>query len=990
MKNAIDSHESSSHGSDASLQHLRGSPVGDSAVASPREGVEASDGGSPVSSPVNAGISGNPGDSPTVTFVSEPHRRPDEGDEYADTPVNETDKTVISQRPIAPPAEFYRSTPLAELASTLEGKQLDHFSVETMIGGGGMGAVFRGVDTRLDRVVAVKVIPSSRRDAETLRRFRLEAQAAARLDHPNIARVYYVGEADEWNYIVFEFIDGINIRDLVALEGPLSIDDAVFYTRQVAEALQHAHEREVVHRDVKPSNVLVTASGIAKLVDMGLARDTSLDKSTADATASGVTLGTFDYISPEQARNPRDADVRSDLYSLGCTLFFMLTGRPPFPDGTALQKLLNHGSLPPPDPRQWRADISDQLYEMLMKLMAKKPQDRYHKPLDLVNDILLLAELENLPRSQGPSTLIIRPSVAQRSLLETHLPWIVGTAALLGSALWLQSIQSLPGDGLLLPPLKFTETSATSSANGAPRDANIEQKRANELPTSPPPRAPSSEQPSERAVPSNGSSFPSQASSGFPNPVPTSPAESGNSSATNDPQPGLPSSLSLRPKLDAVDAAVPPGVSQSSSPGIFGATGVSGTTSNGTNGVRGSVLVVSESRPAEIASEQWESSLVRAVQRFADQPGTLEIRGTLRLEQPLDLENSDIEMVAYPGTNAVIQVSEAVFSGANTAALRLVRSKLRSFGLQWQVVSPSSVADATLFRVSEGSSLDLDRSTIRLSGSGKPRLAVCELVAVDGSRGQGTSSTNFTGSLLPSSLLPAGTVGAVPSSTISTSPVISNAGNSNSILISLDATQVFGNGLLIRIDSSVSTVKPRVELSIEESLVAVSGNALRLDSLTGDASSERILRILCKQTSFITYESFAALRYSGQRQPLLGLSRTSQGCAYWSPMGVSHIVVYGDTPGLLENPNLLALQGFDNAYDDNIASLCQTYSNGTNIFDMDFADGQQEGWYNERIVERQVRWLKDPSLASPFYQATPVDFTVERGMFEPGFPPELQ
>ena len=150
------------------------------------------------------------------------------------------DRTVISQQAVAAPEEFYRSMPLPELAAMLEGRQLDHFAVEQMIGGGGMGAVFRGRDLRLDRVVAIKVIPAAKRDPETLRRFRLEAQAAAKLDHPTIARVYYVGESQQWNYIVFEFIDGVNIRDLVDMEGPLSVDDAVYYTRQVAEALQHA------------------------------------------------------------------------------------------------------------------------------------------------------------------------------------------------------------------------------------------------------------------------------------------------------------------------------------------------------------------------------------------------------------------------------------------------------------------------------------------------------------------------------------------------------------------------------------------------------------------------------------------------------------------------------------------------------------------------------------------------------------------------------
>lgn len=376
----------------------------------------------------------------------------------------EHDPTVISQRPAAAPVEFARSLSLIELARSLEGRQLHHFAVERMIGGGGMGAVFRGRDLRLDRDVAIKVIPESRRDPETLRRFRMEAQSAARLDHPNIARVYDIGEDEAWNYIVFEFIDGINLRDLVQMEGPMGIDDAVFTTRQVAEALQHAHDRDVVHRDIKPSNVIITPTGVAKVVDMGLARNTALDRSTADQTASGVTLGTFDYISPEQARDPRDADVRSDLYSLGCTLFYMLTGQPPFPDGTALQKLLNHGSQPPPDPRQWRDDISDQLYAVLAKLMAKRPVDRYQKPLELINDLLLIAQLESLPRSRTAGTILLRPTVAQRSLLETHLPWLVPLSVLLLTAFWLQSADSLTAP-LDLPAPMF---SASASQNRAP------------------------------------------------------------------------------------------------------------------------------------------------------------------------------------------------------------------------------------------------------------------------------------------------------------------------------------------------------------------------------------------------------------------------------------------------------------------------------------------------------------------------------------------
>ncbi|MEM8733636.1 MAG: serine/threonine-protein kinase [Planctomycetota bacterium] len=384
-------------------------------------------------------VSGDP--SPTESYQFPVQRQ----EEHPSASIAEDERTIVSRRPVAAPEEYFRSVPLAELASMLEQKQLDHFRVERMIGGGGMGAVFRGVDMRLDRTVAIKVIPASKGDPETLRRFRLEAQAAAKLDHPNIARVYYVGEAEQWNYIVFEFVDGINVRDLVAMHGPLGIDDAVYYTRQVAEALAHAHQRGVVHRDIKPSNLLVTDAGMIKVVDMGLARSAGLEQSTGDATASGVTLGTFDYISPEQARNPREADVRSDLYSLGCSLFFMLTGQPPFSEGTVLQKLLKHGSVPPPDPRGWRDDISDQVYAILMKMMAKQPSERYQQPADLVSDLLLLADVEDLPRSKLPGTVMFAPTIAQRSLLESNLPWLVAFAFLLGSTLWLMNVQASSG-----------------------------------------------------------------------------------------------------------------------------------------------------------------------------------------------------------------------------------------------------------------------------------------------------------------------------------------------------------------------------------------------------------------------------------------------------------------------------------------------------------------------------------------------------------------
>ena len=202
-------------------------------------------------------------------------------------------KTVIRQA-ISTGERKHESTGRtpAEIAKVLVGEQLNQYFLEAMIGGGGMGAVFRAHDQQLDRIVALKVIPFVGNDPELQRRFRNEAQNAAKLDHPRIARVFDAGNYDDWHYIVFEYIKGTNIRDLVDHHGTLSLDDAVVFTSQVAEALDHAAQRGIVHRDIKPSNVLVSDDGSIKLVDMGLARSDNLDLSE-DMTASGVTLGTF-------------------------------------------------------------------------------------------------------------------------------------------------------------------------------------------------------------------------------------------------------------------------------------------------------------------------------------------------------------------------------------------------------------------------------------------------------------------------------------------------------------------------------------------------------------------------------------------------------------------------------------------------------------------------------------------------------------------------
>ncbi len=322
------------------------------------------------------------------------------------------------------------------------------------IGGGGMGRVFRAIDTRLGRQVALKVLsPEQAADGETLLRFHNEARSAARLDHENIARAYYVGEDRGLHYIAFEYVDGVNLRALIDQKGSLSLAEAVSYTLQVAEALHHAASRDVVHRDVKPSNVLIAPDGKVKLIDMGLARMQKENPLTADLTATGVTLGTFDYISPEQARDPRTADVRSDIYSLGCTFFYMLAGRPPFPEGTVLQKLLRHQADEPPDIRQFRPELPEEAARIVRKMLAKEPDRRYANPTELVRDLLGLAEHVGLQPTGFSSRVLVVPRAPKTSAMRRHLPWLAPMAALVCIVFVLDYLarrdqqSTLPGDG---------------------------------------------------------------------------------------------------------------------------------------------------------------------------------------------------------------------------------------------------------------------------------------------------------------------------------------------------------------------------------------------------------------------------------------------------------------------------------------------------------------------------------------------------------------
>jgi serine/threonine-protein kinase len=352
-----------------------------------------------------------------------------------------------------------------ELGQALEGRQLDHVVLEQFVGGGGMGAVFRAWDTSLYRTVAVKVLSAPQvGDVDSQRRFQTEARSAARLDHPNIARVHYVGEDGGIRYIVFEYIDGTNVRDLVQANGPLHVAEAVNYTLQVANALTHAWEREVVHRDIKPSNILITNDGLAKLVDMGLARLEQVDGGH-DETAAGVTLGTFDYISPEQARNPRDADMRSDIYSLGCTLFFMLTGRAPFSEAPVLQKLLQHQTEAPPDVRELRPEVPEALAAVLGRMLAKRPEDRFANPTELAAALVGCIDQLGIAPPQVALPAYWTDWVRRPTWWRRHAPWLVPVALMLLGVLALGIKWHSEAVPAAFPGLQIPASTSPAAAN---------------------------------------------------------------------------------------------------------------------------------------------------------------------------------------------------------------------------------------------------------------------------------------------------------------------------------------------------------------------------------------------------------------------------------------------------------------------------------------------------------------------------------------------
>ncbi|WP_417383165.1 protein kinase domain-containing protein [Gimesia sp.] len=321
------------------------------------------------------------------------------------------------------------------------------------LGQGGMGVVYRARQKRMKRPVAIKLIPAHLHDNTDLRkRFEREMQAAAALNHHNIVTAYHADEYQQMLYLVSELADGENLSTIIRQQGPFSVERTVSVILQIAEGLSHAHQRGVIHRDIKPGNLIYNQQkNFVQILDFGLAKfrdqsqledDTSTH--TPDLTSTGAIMGTVNYMAPEQALDTKTADERSDIYSLGCVLHFLLTGEPPFGGSTVMSRLLAHREQPIPDLSQTRPEIPDELNSIFSRMIAKDPQDRYATMDEVISALLasgisfdqdestLISQEQNQPEKQDlvNATTIIMPQPARSQRRNVFLA--IGMLSVLG------------------------------------------------------------------------------------------------------------------------------------------------------------------------------------------------------------------------------------------------------------------------------------------------------------------------------------------------------------------------------------------------------------------------------------------------------------------------------------------------------------------------------------------------------------------------------
>jgi len=271
----------------------------------------------------------------------------------------------------------------------LQNLTLGSYRILDRLGQGGMGLVLKAEHKLLKRLVAIKVLsPAITTNQSALQRFQREVETAAKLSHPNIVAAYDADQDHKTRFLVFEYVDGIDLFDYVQQHGPLPVQRALSYLHGAAKGLEYAHQQGVIHRDIKPSNLLLDHTDTIRVMDMGLARleenPAQSNFKQASLTETGIIMGTVDFMAPEQAENMRKADARSDLYSLGICFYYLLTGQLPYVGETFLERILAHREWPIPSIRVLRQDVSEAVDDLFRKMVAKRPIDRYQSMTRLI------------------------------------------------------------------------------------------------------------------------------------------------------------------------------------------------------------------------------------------------------------------------------------------------------------------------------------------------------------------------------------------------------------------------------------------------------------------------------------------------------------------------------------------------------------------------------------------------------------------------------